>query len=445
MIRPQPLQPVNRRSSRGAALVMALLLVAILAVICAEVLYQFRVHRFIVVNHQQKLQARYIAKAGQNAADTLLLYKDADDPRVFNIPEAPFFRYSCLSVSFLPGLGLTSAQEKKREDMLSDLENMENCGRWSLSIPYVLDDIPLDMEITDEQAKLNLNAFLQRVQVEETDPRAGEINFTYNEPLFHAVFELFRLQALRHEIPLSDDELRHMLILLRDYIDYGNINGSFDTDLVSYFDYGDRIIKMKNGPLDSLEELRYLPDMSDELFEAVRPYLTVYPTGREVAPPPGQRDRPGVPDLAGSDFDPRVNVAAAPVEVIYALLMASSYLGGHEPTMTIEQALEIAQQVAVENYTKNQVQFPELMPDGKPTGTTAAPAPPPADPLATLSPQVRAAFNQMKLENPGGRPLRFWRVRSSALTDDGFETVITTVVKVNKVAREIVTLYFRED
>ncbi|HUT52889.1 MAG TPA: hypothetical protein VM658_05820, partial [bacterium] len=138
-------------------------------------------------------------------------------------------------------------------------------------------------------------------------------------------------------------------------------------------------------------------------------------------------------DVAGSPTD-LVDKDAAPLEVIYALIRGASY-DKDEPTMSEEQALEYATQFingaasasSQQTGAAAQVQQQRFNRDW----------PPALKGNATLDGWILKA--QQKTTNP-----RFWRIQSTALTQDGLQTTITRVVKVDKM-NNFSVLYYKED
>ena len=405
----------NKRARRGAALVVVLLMLAVISILLAEFLYEQRIQTTLLKNHEAKVRARYIARAGQNAADGLIAHIAPDDPR-FNNEMIQLFRYNCLSPPAFSSLGFTSEQEEDTQEQLTDLAELEGCGAWSLSIPYVLDETPLDLEISDEQARLNINALMIRMNVTPKGQTQMEYEYRLSDAFARVLFELFQYQAVKHQIEISELDLRVMIEShLADYIDFGIVHGTFDKDDYSYFEYKkeDRIIPMKNAPLDTVDEIRYLPGMTDELFNAVKDFLTVYPT-----------------DLAGN-YQGGVNLHAAPVEVIYAVIRGASYQND-EPTIEAEEAMQFANEIVMTAYQGGEGAAQQEGVPALPKTRRTLPAE-----LAK-----NAAINKMLILDPKKQIPRFFRVRSTALTDDGLETTITRVVK-DRGRGQMTSLYYR--
>ncbi len=406
------------KAQSGAALVMVLLLITVLAIIMSEFLYNLRINAEIADNYEEKVKARYVAKAGQSAADGLLSHTLPSD-RMFNNEQIQLFKYTCLT-SELTTLGLTSEQEKDQEERMTDFDEMQNCGVWSLSIPYFLDETPIDLQILDEQARINVNGMIDVVS-----GGTEEAQIKMDQNVYNMLFELFRFQALKNDIRIGDDEIHYMLEDLFDYMDYGMVDGSFDQDRVSYFEYEDKMIGMKNGPLDTVEELRYLPGMNDELFKAVKDFLTVYPT-----------------DVTLLKFEDKIDIDHCSAEILYAMIRASSYEGG-DPLIGEEKAWEMAIQTINANF---QGRDPDANAESgsasraqQDVANTGLPQHNRKLPAELL--QLTKKFNTYVLDDQ--HQPRFYRIRSTALTDNGFETVIVRVVRLN-FDKSITTLYYRE-
>jgi type II secretory pathway component PulK len=408
----------SSRGRRGVALVIVLLLIVVLAVILSEFIYESRIQTTLMKNHEEKVKARYVAEAGQNAARGLIANISPENETTFNNELIQLFRYTCVTPT-LATLGLTSAQEQKQKEEQTDFSSMDGCGQWSLSIPYQLEETPIELEIYDEQARLNLNALMKvgGPQAKDQGP-----SYTKNNALFNVVFELFRYEAFKHQVQLSDEEIMVMLNELCDYIDSGYVDGSFDEDQMSTFEYEgtDAIISMKNAPLDTVDEIRYLPNMTDELYYAVRPFLTVYPA-----------------DYKKGLFYDKINFNAAPVEVLYALFRGASYKSG-ESSMTEQEAMDLAIQT-VQNTPETNASTAA----GKPTSTATASTVIKYKRTVPPACQSNALCNAFLM--PDGQNPRFYRVQSTAITPTGLQTAITKVIMINRQTAEIVALYYLED
>lgn len=416
-------------SRRGVALVVVLLMLALITILVSEFAFNIRIHTLLASNYEAKTQARYIARAGQNAAKGLITAGvRPDNENLFNNAAIgiQLFNWNCLTPpmygSMLLGLsqdqGLFPEEEEEEEQAQDfDFTDMDGCGAWSLAIPYVLDETPLDLQIFDEQGRINLNAMLTR----QANPLEPE--FKKDPVVYHMILELFMYQMVMKEIELEFTP-EEILMEIQNYSDCCQIDGSFDTDTVPYYEYDDRIIPMKDGPYDTVDEIRVIPGINDELYDSVKDFLTVYPTF-----------------VDGQKSDGRININAAPVEVLYSLIRACSYVND-DPTVEPDVALAAANEMITTAYSGGLA----ISADGKPTGTVNMQAQTPQYGRKMPSQiqnnaALKNCFNKMS-KNPGEAP-RFYRVVSTALTEDGLETTITKVIRVG--GGPVTTLYYRED
>jgi hypothetical protein len=377
-----------------------------------------RVQTTLLGNQEAKLQARYVAKGGQKAAAALITHaRNLHDP-MFENDQVQLFRYTCLTPA-LGSLDLTADQGSEKKQESEDLNQMEGCGLWSLSLPYMLGETPIQLDIYDEQSRLNLNA-LVTISPGNT---SAQPSMNTSENMIFVVFELFRYEVFKHDLAIADADLMTMVLCLKGYIDNGIVDGEADKDEVSYFEDGDRTIPMKDGPLDTVDEIRYLPGMTDELFDAVKDFLTVYPASETA----------GQVSLF-PQFDARVNLNTAPVEVIYALIRGTSYLKG-APSITEEEAMKYAIQIVQEAYAGGATApgaGVTQASSGLPRYLRSLPAGFPA----TTALNTLASTTDLP-------PPRFYRIKSTALTTNGFDTTIIKVVKDQNGV--LTTLYFKEE
>ena len=416
-----------RSSERGVALIVVLLLLAVLSILVAEFLYAIRIQAALLHNFESRVKARAGARAGQKAAAGLVLRADPDNSALFNNLQTgiTLFQYRCLgggsSSSFLALIGATAAPPTPppAETSPGGTAGQEGCGFWSLDLPYQLSEVNLDIKIEDEQSRLNLNAMVKMGIKTETGS-TPEIAFTLNRPYFCAIYELMRYQAFVHKLEISDADIFEMATAIMDYLDYGKIDGSFDSDKLTTFEVGDDYIPMKDGPLDTMDEIRLVPGMTDEFYDAIKDYLTVYPTMLDPQNP------------VEGNFSPDINVNSAPLEVIYALIRGSAATGENcDSTITEDMAMKIANQVVQTSVA------PASTSSGSAAGTPSGVLIYERDfgllPEAARNFLVKRATSQY----------RFFRVRVSAVTDDGLETVVTKVFR--REPGKIVPLYYREE
>jgi type II secretory pathway component PulK len=380
----------------GVALIVVLLLIAVLSIAISEFLYEVRINAVLTRNNQDRLQARYIAKAGVNAARALLRHAAPFDQHRGNFQNQFINLFHCEGISQSSG-GTPDMSEDQTAEQEKGLWTRLNYGAWSMDINYPIAENLLNLRITDEQARLNLNALTRK----STNPDDDGVR---ESPLFRPVlFELFRLRLQQLNMEYTEDEINAILDILADWLDYGIVDGSFDNDLNEFYEDGDRIYSNKNGPMDTVSELKMIPFVTDDLYRAVRDLVTVYPWYEEE-----------------QNFSPMVNIHLAGQEVLFALFRGASYEQGRpiyseEDIMTMVNTM-IEQGISEEGFLMNR-QIPG---------------------------EVRNAVNPLSLKT-GARQSRFYRVHSSGITSGGIIHTIETVIRVDPGGSDLVMLYWREE
>jgi type II secretory pathway component PulK len=397
----------RRRSERGVALVVVLLLITILAALASEIVYESRIQMMLVRNYQDYLRAHYVAKAGVNLATGLLAHTGGpfENRNVFQNQFINLFRCECLSQATGISSGLSDQQNLALQGQTPFTQTgqgsqaiMEGCGLWKLAINYPIEDDLLDMTLTDEQTRLNLNALVV------PSPSSGEIGAAEDTTpegiaFRRALRTLFLYQANRRGLQLTEIEADAILNTLVDWMDYGTFGGQggqFDSDHITSFQDGDRMYTNKNGPLDTVDELRMIPGMTDDLFYAVRDYLTVYTLDKET------------PKIF---FSNKVNLNLASQEVLLALLCAAETQTGtckFDDTLTRVQEI-INKGISTEGWLKERTDF---------------------IPASLKDFQYSPGFN------------RTYRIVASGITPGGVVATIETVVR--KTSRGLQIVYWSE-
>jgi len=435
----------KRRLKRGAALIVVLLLLAIVAILLAEFQYNMRINTMLFGNRESRLIGRYVAKAGQNAARGLIKNPSVrlENDTKWNTSLMPLYQYECLTqpTNIFAGLmGDSGLEPPESMDMSATAGQvmpaasspqsgdtaLDNCGTWSFYFPYDMEGTFLEVEIYDERSRINLNALYRYSQDDQGTPQMVE-----NLEVKHMLMELINLQVVRKNIEL-EYPIEEIVQLIMDYMDFGMVEGSFDDDLVSYFDYedSDRMVPMKDYFYDTVDEIKIIPAVSDELFDAIKDHLTVYPKGQQRA----------------ITFDPKINLNTCSVEVMYAFILSLYYDGPDLRGIDRETAWKMANEIITNHQSGGQQQNQNI--------------PAAADnPLALLGPTVkynreeyvpdsiksRPEYNNLRYDYAAaavGQP-RYYRVVSTAMAEDGIETSITRVVMT--VSSQLGSLYYSEE
>jgi type II secretory pathway component PulK len=330
----------RRGARRGAALIVVLLLLAFFAGLIADFLYNIQINTYITANQMEQIKGKYVAEAGINASKGLLLHSSpfsrgaqtAFQNDYINLMHCRCYQAGTASGNTVSGSGngsglggLEGAASRLsagsgQEDSSAFGQGAE-CGEWVLDIDYPMDEYMLHLEISDEQSRLNLNALVRRSL--NPEEQGGVVNESFKP----VIAELIKLKASERGIELDDQEAAQMVDMMVDWEDWGQSGGAIDSDLNQSYQDGNQVYSNKNGPMDSVSELKMIPGISDDLYLAMKDFVTVYPYS---------------PDAR--NFSMKVNTDMAGIGVIYAILRGSSYQQDN-PTVSEEEAMGYARQI----------------------------------------------------------------------------------------------------
>jgi len=240
-------QPVK---SRGIALLTVLAAVAILTIVATDVQYNARVD----------------ATLAENARDELIAYYNARNALEIELGLLRAVRQAQATLKqFLPGIPLPAIANMLPAEcgLLGELITLEDDTPMPLQGGCVAKAVP-------EKGKIDINK-LQNVgdKVRIQNLLRGRLM----DPRFDRYWEEEHGNGER----VSRDEL---VGYLTDYIDLDNVRegSSVGDEDDNYARMKDRY-KVKNGALDSIQELRLIYGIDDALFDELETGITVYPVG----------------------------------------------------------------------------------------------------------------------------------------------------------------------
>jgi len=205
-----------RKSEKGVALILTLLITAILVTLTVEVNYSTQVDLIIAGNFRNDVQASYLAKSGVNIAISYLKY-DVEN---------------------------------------TDTDNLDE--DWAKSYPPIPVGGGFVKVVTeDENAKININVMGN----EKADPKI-------RDALSEAISILFE----RAEVDMG------ILDSIIDWVDPDDepLPEGAET---AYYGSLDPPYECKNAPLDTLSELLMIKGVTDEIYGKISKYLTIYSNG----------------------------------------------------------------------------------------------------------------------------------------------------------------------
>ena len=245
------------KDKRGIVLIVVIVAIALLSTLVVDFIYSTHINYEISTNNVRDIKARYIAKSGINVAKAV-------------------FKINSFEV-------LAS----RTDSLLSKKVSVgDNFGNWELKVSsFPVGAGFVSMVIRDERAKLNLNSLV--------DQSTNKIDFQ----VLTALSELFRLLGI--ESDKSDVFISSLINWLDRKIKNAPNDQKPDGAKADYYLGLESPYKIKNGPLDSLNEIKLIYGMDKDFFKKVSPYLTVYTE------------------------DKKINLSTAPKAVIMSALLAA--------------------------------------------------------------------------------------------------------------------------
>jgi len=404
MSAPSTNRPRPDRGQKGAALVLVLLLIALFAGIVADFLYTIRINTYLARNKTDQVRGKFVAEAGITAAKGILTHSSPFSRNGRGIFQNDYFSlYQCKCYTSSQASSLQAGTQMELEAQAQEEGSTaqtaaSDCGEWKLVIDYPMDEDTLHLEISDEQARLNLNALVKKGMNPE------EQGTSVNEAFKPIVAELlkYRLREIGRDV--SDNEITGLVDLIVDWVDYGTAEGALDSDMNQSFVDGDNLYYNKNAAMDTVSELKMIPGVSDEVYYAVKDFFTVYPLNPETAAPLY-----------------KVNIDMANQAVLYALIRGASWQA-QAPAVSEDEAIKYAQDIVQTGIET----------DGK-LKTREIPA------------ELRGKLNMGTFQlNPDLPQPRWYHLVSSAIAPSGVNYTIEAVVLVMPGTNKLRFLYWRE-
>ncbi len=230
---------IKRKEEKGTVLVMVLIVIAILTIIVAEFTFSTYIDLAISKNTQNDIKARYIAKSGISLVSSIMKTKNPETmDRV---------------AKFIPSMYLGNNEK----------------GMWTLTVSsFPLGDGAVSLTMEDERAKINLNSLV--------NPKSNKIDFQ----VLTALTQLFKFLKV-------DQEKSNLFISsLVNWLDR-ELEGS-PNDQESYgvnekfYEQLDTPYQIKDGQIDSIEEIRMIEGMDAEFYNKIKDYITIYPSNKLV-------------------------------------------------------------------------------------------------------------------------------------------------------------------
>ncbi len=272
------------QAQRGVVLIAVVLAIAILSIIVVDFIYSTRVNYEIFNNSAEGVQASHIAKSGVRVAKSVIEKKVLED---------------------IPIRGM----------MKQFVTSKKGTEGWSLSVnSFPVGTGMISLKLYDERSKINLNALV--------DQQSNRVDFQVRTQLN----ELFRIVGVKRE---KSDLFIASLVNWLDGPEKNIVNDQDSEGAVAaHYTALQNPYYIKDGMLDSLEEIKMIHGMDEALFGKVAKYLTIYPS------------------------DKKINFSTASREVIIATIKASVVTVNERRSQPREIKNRVAETVADKVITK---------------------------------------------------------------------------------------------
>ena len=227
----------GNRSDSGVVLIIVLIVTAILTTLVVDLIYFTQIDSEISANTRDDIKARYIAKSGVNVV--------------------------------AGAMKETSLEDLKKATSLLNNQGGESDEIWSIRVPVLpVGDGNVSLTVIDERSKINLNALVNQSSNRVDNQVETEL------------VELFRVLDVD---PRESDLFIASLINWLDHPIEGAQNDQDSSGAAADYYLGlENPYNIKNGPLDSVDEIRMIRGMDEEFFGKIKDYVTVYPADKKV-------------------------------------------------------------------------------------------------------------------------------------------------------------------
>ncbi len=269
----------NRDQEKGIVLVIVIIIIAVLMILVTDLIYFTQIDTEISSNTRDEIKARYIAKSGVHVAAGTLKSRPLEE----------------LST-------LTSALGG---------QNGNPEGFWAINVPYFpVGQGNVSVTVTDERSKINLNSLV------------GRSTNKVDRQVLTELTELFRI------LEVDESKSARFISSLINWTDAPLDGAENDQDAAgangSFYAGLENPYNIKDGPLDTLQEIRMIDGMDDEFYNRIKDYVTVFP------------------------LDKKINFSTAPKAVIIAAIKGSavSAIEGQGESGEEEVDDDVAEQIA---------------------------------------------------------------------------------------------------
>jgi len=288
-----PQHTSGERKSRGVALLMAVMLIALMMLFAADSIVTSQVDLQLAVTHRDRIRAEFAAKSGFNLATFLLSADLAKDLTIGSTPGLQKLGLGDTNIRLWDLLNQLPPIGGADSEMIQILA--QSFGLNSVLDSSVLDQLKaiegsFEIKVSDEQQKIDVNYCSSGAREPCAAVRA----------MLTALFSCPAEKAFLAKKRLTPMELSARI---QDWVDPDSRTESESgfSDESDPYQKRKKPFKSKNGPLDSIEELKMIEGWDEEVHTVFAPYLTAYPIWKK------REDRA------------RINLNSAPRELLQCL------------------------------------------------------------------------------------------------------------------------------
>ena len=284
---------VLERKSKGVALLMAVMLIALMMLFAADSIVTSQVDLQLAVSHRDRIRAEFAAKSGFNLATFLLSADLAKDLTIGSTPGLQKLGLGDTNIRLWDLLNQLPPIGGADSEMIQVLA--QSFGLSSVLDSSVLDQLKaiegsFEIKVFDEQQKIDVNYCSSGAREPCAAVRA----------MLTALFSCPAEKAFLAKKRLTPMELSARI---QDWVDPDSRTESESgfSDESDPYQKRKKPYKSKNGPLDSIDELKMIEGWDEEIHTVFAPYLTAYPIWKK------REDRA------------RINLNSAPRELLQCL------------------------------------------------------------------------------------------------------------------------------
>lgn len=254
----------RKSATKGYALLIALLIIAVLSGMVTEFMFSTKVHAELSANWRDQLKARYLARSAINTVQYLLELNQLK-PGQLLYGLSSWVGYGS-SLDNVEEGELVSAFGGLTGSPISPIPSGHLKGQWGINLPTSLFDLDGEVfgRVINERGKINLNAI---VRINPQD----RMSDSRNEEVYNVLYTLLQLRGV------DSNEIAGLLDSLVDWID-GNSSVEPQGAEDDYYRGLDSPYYPRNDLLVSVDELMLVKGWTPEIFELVKDFVTVYPT-----------------------------------------------------------------------------------------------------------------------------------------------------------------------